>query len=161
MTLTHYRSLTESDWLGQWDLLDVPSGKYREPCVVIASVARYAPRQRKQKRDPKTGTMRDEAVTRVDIGFKDKRKHWLCGRVSQDAIAALYGPHTERWIGKSIVLYVDPSIQFGKKVTGGIRVRPFIPNQAPSDDPLDNPVDEDARALQEAARDAVEKGESA
>ena len=30
---------------------------------------------------------------------------------------------TEEWIGKSIVLYTDPTVTFGGKITGGIRVR--------------------------------------
>jgi hypothetical protein len=30
---------------------------------------------------------------------------------------------TDEWVGKRIVLYVDPTVSFGGKVTGGIRVR--------------------------------------
>lgn len=33
----------------------------------------------------------------------------------------------EDWIGMQIELYTDPSIAFGKKVTGGIRIRPALP----------------------------------
>ncbi len=30
---------------------------------------------------------------------------------------------TDQWIGKKIVLYVDPNVSYGGKVVGGIRVR--------------------------------------
>jgi hypothetical protein len=30
---------------------------------------------------------------------------------------------TDQWIGKKIVLYVDPNVSYGGKITGGIRVR--------------------------------------
>jgi len=32
---------------------------------------------------------------------------------------------TENWEGKRIILYDDPSVSFGGKLTGGIRVREF------------------------------------
>ena len=31
--------------------------------------------------------------------------------------------HSEQWIGKPIVLYVDPNVSYMGKVTGGIRIR--------------------------------------
>jgi len=37
--------------------------------------------------------------------------------------AALGSDDTDDWIGKQIVLYSDPSITYGGKVVGGIRVR--------------------------------------
>lgn len=36
---------------------------------------------------------------------------------------------TDHWVGKKIVLYVDPTVSYGGKVTGGIRVR--APRQKP------------------------------
>lgn len=33
--------------------------------------------------------------------------------------------NTDDWIGKKIILYDDPAVSFGGKVTGGIRVRAF------------------------------------
>ena len=34
-----------------------------------------------------------------------------------------YGPDTDTWIGQRIELYVDPSIMYGGKRVGGVRVR--------------------------------------
>jgi hypothetical protein len=38
---------------------------------------------------------------------------------------------TDDWIGKKIILYDDPAVSFGGKLTGGIRVRPFTGNAKP------------------------------
>lgn len=36
---------------------------------------------------------------------------------------ALGSEETEDWIGKQVVLYNDPNVSFGGKLTGGIRIR--------------------------------------
>ncbi len=153
MGKTHFKTLIDSDWLGQWDL---PAGK--DVIVVIESVNRYVPEQKRRKRDPRTGQMRDEPSRRLDIGFKGKRKHWLSGPVTQATIAKMYGRYIEDWIGKPIALYVDSSVMMGKEQTGGIRVRPTPPgrSQAPTEDPLDNPVDD---AKREQIDEAIEHTE--
>lgn len=47
---------------------------------------------------------------------------------------------TNNWTGKQIVLYNDPSVSFGGKITGGIRIRK-PKNQAPQP-PSDDFVDD-------------------
>jgi hypothetical protein len=62
------------------------------------------------------------------ISFVGKEKKFVCNKTNAKTIAALYGNHVEKWVGKKIALYVsttrDPS-------TGGdipcIRVRPQMP----------------------------------
>ena len=41
----------------------------------------------------------------------------------QLAERAFGSDETDDWIGKKIVLYVDPNVSFGGKIVGGIRVR--------------------------------------
>ena len=60
---------------------------------------------------------------------------------------------SDDWINVQIVLYVDPTISFGSKVTGGIRIRaprnqqqsapaiPPVPAQPPSSGPADSHED--------------------
>lgn len=135
--MTHYKTLIDTEWLGQWDF---PSAD-REVVVVIETVERFASKRKRSKKiDGKTVI---EPNKRVAIGFRGKRKKWLAGPVSQAAIAAMYGPHVEGWIGKPIALYVDPNVVFGNTTTGGVRVRPSVPRGAPSGDTLDRPVDVD------------------
>lgn len=46
---------------------------------------------------------------------------------------------TDHWIGKRIVLYTDPNVQYAGKIVGGIRVRKPKPT-APPPVPLPPPV---------------------
>lgn len=133
----HYKSLIESDFLGQWD---IPSGK--EPVVVIESLAPYIPRRRKKVRVD--GQLRDEPIKRYRIKFVGKRKEWLAGPVSLQTLAAMFGPKIRDWCGQKITLYVDPNVMFGKTKTGGVRVRNTKPTEDPTEDPLDMAPDEEA-----------------
>jgi hypothetical protein len=39
---------------------------------------------------------------------------------------------TDDWPGKEVVVYVDPTVGFGGKVTGGLRIKRYAQPQAPS-----------------------------
>jgi len=39
---------------------------------------------------------------------------------------------TDDWPGKEVVVYVDPTVSFGGKVTGGLRIKRYAQPQAPS-----------------------------
>ncbi len=141
--LTHYKAQIERDHLGQSDLSD-GFGGFREATVEIAEVpVIYRPRQAK----------RGEKANKYLIRFVGKRKAWISGPATQQTIATMYGPYLETWVGKRITLYVDPDIMMGRDKTGGIRVRPIRPTGAPTTEPLDNPIDEEAAARREAAAD--------
>jgi hypothetical protein len=136
----HYKTLIDTNWLGQWDLVDPQTKKNREPVVVIASVNRYRPERPRKK---KVGNVwQDEPNKRIDIGFVDKKKHWLAGPESQEIIAGLYGPDVSNWIGKKLQLFVDPNVAMKGKKVGGLRPRDRVPGQSPTNETLDNPVDE-------------------
>lgn len=172
VVVPHYKSLLDGSYLGSWDF---PPGA--EAVVVIESVSRFVPEQKRRKRCPDckgsktvdqkpctkcraTGYV-DEKNKRLEIRFRRKRKAWLAGPVSLEAIAKMYGTDTDKWIGKSLALYVDPDVEFGGKRTGGVRCRPTPPKPGttPTEDPLDRPVDEDkARELDEAAGRAAGDG---
>lgn len=146
---THYKKwrAEASDFIGQWDL-QRDDGSYIEPIVVIAKVDKYMPRILRQVKQA-DGTYKTERPKRYAITFqgrdgKPKRKQWLSGPVTQDAIAKLHGQYLEDWIGKKIQLYFDPAVEMAGQRVGGIRVRPFIPGEQPTSDPLDRPVDDEA-----------------
>lgn len=50
--------------------------------------------------------------------------------------------HSEQWIGKPIVLYVDPNVSYMGKVTGGIRIRAPKPGAQVPKQETPAPVDE-------------------
>jgi hypothetical protein len=146
---TDYRTMVEKDYLGQWDL----EGR-ADAIVLIEKVEPYAPEKRKTKMVD--GARVEEKNKRIKVTFRGKRKAWLAGPVSQKVIAGMYGRYVQDWIGKPIALYVDPTVQFGRETTGGIRVRPTPPTGKATTAPLDQPVDQ-AKAEQ-MARAATEAG---
>ncbi len=42
---------------------------------------------------------------------------------------------TDEWIGKQVVLYVDPDVEFAGNVVGGLRIRAHRPQQEPQQVP--------------------------
>lgn len=67
------------------------------------------------------------------LKFDEHEKPMSLNSTNGQIIAKITGSEDfDGWIGKRIVLFDDPSISFGGKLTGGIRVRaPRIPNPAP------------------------------
>lgn len=152
----HYKQDLENDSLGQWD---IPDG--RRVTVVIESSEPYIPARRRALKGPdgrpvldERGRPKLEPIKKYKIFFVGKRKYWIAGPVSQATIAGMYGPKRRDWVGKKITLYVDDSVTFGRKKTGGIRVVNRAPTEEPTSDPLDRGVDEEAmRAIEEARRE--------
>lgn len=50
-------------------------------------------------------------------------KPLILNRGNGETVAALYGDDTDAWVGRPIEIYADPSIMFGGKRVGGVRVR--------------------------------------
>jgi hypothetical protein len=65
----------------------------------------------------------DAPQEKVTIELDEFDKKFVANVTNVYAIAAVYGEDYAEWVGKKIVLFYDPSIQFKGKVTGGIRVR--------------------------------------
>lgn len=56
--------------------------------------------------------------------FKEMEKPLVLNSTNGQIIAALVGSEeSDDWIGHKIVLYNEPTVSFGGKITGGIRVR--------------------------------------
>lgn len=74
----------------------------------------------------------DKPETKLALFFHGQEKGYLCNPTNFDTIESIHGEDTDDWIGKNITLYVDPTIKFGVKRVGGIRIRPGGPEQAKS-----------------------------
>jgi len=60
------------------------------------------------------------------LHFTNLDKPLVLNSTNMQLIARFTGSeNTEDWEGKRIILYDDPSVSFGGKLTGGIRVREF------------------------------------
>lgn len=58
------------------------------------------------------------------LNFNEVEKPFVLNSTNGQIIASVTGSEDfDGWIGKQIVLYFDPNISFGGKLTGGIRCR--------------------------------------
>ena len=71
-----------------------------------------------------------EPEMKFGLHFDELDKPLILNSTNGMIIAAVTGSQeSEGWIGKKIVLYFDPNVSFGGKLTGGIRCR--APKAAP------------------------------
>jgi hypothetical protein len=85
--------------------------------------------------DPREFTDKETGVVekRVCVFFNasdkpvDLAKALVLNATNKDVLRKLFGPETDEWIGKSVTLYSDPSVMFGGRRVGGIRVREMDP----------------------------------
>lgn len=54
---------------------------------------------------------------------KGHPKKLILNNINWDTLENAYGEDSDDWIGKEMELYVDPSVMFGGKRVGGVRVR--------------------------------------
>lgn len=67
------------------------------------------------------------------LHFQELNKPLILNRTNIELIVyALGSSETDEWVGRKIVLYNDPTISFGGRLVGGIRVKPYgqpaVPN---------------------------------
>ncbi|HEY1695171.1 MAG TPA: hypothetical protein VGG39_23545 [Polyangiaceae bacterium] len=137
---THYKTLIDpGDYLSISDFM-LPDGTFRRATVEIESVERFRPgRVRKVK--GRDGRLVPERNTKIVIGFKGKRKRLVANPTNQQTLSATFGPVIQDWLGKRVVLVVDPDVRLMGRTVGGVRVQPMIATGALTEDPLDQPVD--------------------
>ena len=63
------------------------------------------------------------------LHFEENIKPWIVSKEKLMPIKNKYGLETDKWIGKKITLYFDPTIRFGRETTGGVRAE--IPREMP------------------------------
>jgi hypothetical protein len=57
------------------------------------------------------------------VNFHESDKPLVLNSINIQLLEKMLGDDTDRWEGKKVVLYVDPTVSFQGKVVGGIRVR--------------------------------------
>jgi hypothetical protein len=65
------------------------------------------------------------------IRFKELPKPMVLNSTNIQALEKCLGEETDNWIGKEVILYVDPNVSYGGKVTGGLRIKSAAPAAAP------------------------------
>lgn len=69
----------------------------------------------------------DEKETKPVMTFAEQVKPMILNNANWSTIEAMYGDDSDGWIGKRVTVYVDPSVMFGKKRVGGLRVQYSTP----------------------------------
>ena len=71
--------------------------------------------------------------------FKEFEKGLVLNITNINALAkACNSEDTEDWVGKEVIVFLDPNVGYGGKITGGLRVKRFAsaqPKQAPQSPP--------------------------
>lgn len=93
--------------------------------------------------DDVTVTVRGLKRVNVARDDEDPDYKWVCKFAEFDKpmvlnstnikrMAKALGDDTDDWIGNSVVLYVDPDIEFGGNVVGGLRIKAVKSKAAPA-----------------------------
>ena len=105
-SMTDYRTMFDSDFVGAWDL----------PEDRIVTIARVEPLQVGKEKKLKP------IVHFAEPGMKPL----VCNKTNAKAICAMYGNYVEAWIGKKITIFRTQTDSFGE-IVDCIRVRPGMP----------------------------------
>ena len=65
------------------------------------------------------------------VKFAEFKKPMVLNSTNIQLLEKICGEDTDDWPGKEVILYVDPNVSFGGKLTGGIRVKSAKPAAAP------------------------------
>ena len=64
-----------------------------------------------------------DGSTKPVIYFRGERKGLVANKTNCMVLAAAFGPETDAWVGKSVVLGLE-KVNFAGRMVDGIRVRP-------------------------------------
>src|SRR5262245_13328279 len=71
----------------------------------------------------------DEREENYVLYFQECKKGLVLKPTNIQQLHTLFGTdEMDRWVGRKICLYVDPTVQFRGKLVGGIRIRPALPD---------------------------------
>lgn len=68
---------------------------------------------------------------------QDQLRPLILNNVNWDTLEHAYGDDSDAWLGRPVEIYCDPSVMFGGRRVGGVRVR--VPREAPPAKPAEGP----------------------
>lgn len=111
---THWKKLTNPNYMGDYS---IPPGQ-----DLIARIDYVA----KETINDPTGKKKEAVVAH----FSDGNKPMVLNKTNMKTISKIFGsPYIDEWRGRSIQIYFDPTVRFGRETPGGLRIRPFLPQQ--------------------------------
>jgi len=87
----------------------------------------------------------DKPEQRWVIYFKQFAKGMVLNVTTIRVLESAYGDDTDVWIGKQVLLYVDPNVSFQGRVVGGLRLRVPRPKLSPQNEPKPRTVVQQAQ----------------
>lgn len=108
MSKTHWKSLTNPNYLGSYSFED---GK-----DIIGTIKAI-------RNEIVTGPCGQKEECTI-CHFVENMKPMILNKTNMKTMAKLFStPYIEEWNGKKFQIYVDPKVRFGKEITGGLRIR--------------------------------------
>ena len=101
------------DFLAEGDFI-ADGGKYREYELTISAVTM----------DELQLPGRSEKKEKVVLAFKGRNKRLVLNRTNVAAIKSHHGKAVKDWIGKSVTVFYNPHVKFGRETVGGVRIKP-------------------------------------
>lgn len=79
----------------------------------------------------------EKAEYKTGMYFKEVEKPMVLNQTNGNRVAQfLEEPETDNWIGKKVVVFYDPTVEFSGKISGGIRIRqPKLRSAAQASEP--------------------------
>jgi hypothetical protein len=65
----------------------------------------------------------DDGTQKWVLYFKEEAKGMALNVTTIRVLEAAFGDDSDAWMGKRVMVYVDPNVSFGGRVVGGIRLR--------------------------------------
>ena len=88
-----------------------------------------------------TDNIGQEQELKAIMVFADpKLKDLVLNKTNINVCRALFGDDSDARIGKEIVVYHDPTVGYGGKITGGVRLRMVMPSDKDADFDDDVPL---------------------
>ena len=86
----------------------------------------------------------DDGTQKWVLYFKEEAKGMALNVTTIRVLEAAFGDDSDGWIGKRVMVYVDPHVTFGGRAVGGIRLRTPKKQAAPTPPPpADNDFNDD------------------
>lgn len=100
------------DYLGEGDFIG-EDGKYREFELVVKQVTlEELQLPGKSKKEQK-----------VVLAFEKAKKRLVLNKTNSAAIKSHHGKQVADWYGKSVTVFYNPNVRFGKDIVGGVRIK--------------------------------------
>jgi hypothetical protein len=99
----------DSPWLASEDILGLGDVK-----VTIENVFRHVDVEFEAGRKEKTV---------YSIKFKGSPKQLVVNSTNRKALVAKFGVNVKDWVGKQVLLYVDPTVRLMGKIVNGVRIK--------------------------------------